>query len=149
MKPIIGVIGDSNPAEKTRLLAGETGRLIADAGAILVCGGLGGIMEAAARGAKEAGGLTVGVLPGYEAAAANSYIDIPICTGMGHARNAIIAATACALIALEGAHGTLSEMALGLKLGRRVIALGRQSSPDGTEMASSPGEAVQMALEGI
>ena len=149
MKPIIGVIGDSNPTEETCRLAEETGRLIADAGALLVCGGLGGIMEAAARGAKSAGGLTVGVLPGYEAADANPFIDIPICTGMGHARNAIIAATARALIALEGAHGTLSEMALGLKLGRRVIALGRRSSPEGAETAANPEQAVRMALEGL
>ncbi len=103
-------------------------------------------MEAAGRGAKAAGGLTIGILPGTDSATANPYMDVPICTGMGHARNAIIAATANALIALEGSHGTLSEMALGLKMGRRVIALGRRESPAGVLNASDPEEAVRMAL---
>ena len=113
---------------------------------MLVCGGLGGVMQAAARGAKQAGGLTVGVLPSYDAQSANSFIDIPIVTGMGHARNVIIAATAHALIAMSGAHGTLSEIAFGLKLGKRVISLGRESSPAGVVPASSAREAVRMAL---
>jgi hypothetical protein len=124
------------------------GRLLAREGVILVCGGLGGVMEAAARGAKRAGGTTLGILPGYDPASANPYIDIPVCTGMGHARNAIIAATASALIALEGAYGTLSEIALGLKLGRRVIGLGRRGNPSGVFPADSPEEAVRLALHG-
>ncbi|MEE9275270.1 MAG: TIGR00725 family protein [bacterium] len=147
MRPRIAVVGDANPSVETARLAEEVGRRIGARGALLVCGGLGGVMEAAARGAKEAGGLTLGVLPGYDAAAANPFIDIPVCTGMGHARNAIIAATADALIALEGSHGTLSEMALGLKLGRPVIALGRRESPSGTLAASGPEEAVRMAAD--
>lgn len=142
---LIGVIGDSNPTEQTARLAEEAGRAIAAAGAVLVCGGLGGVMEAAARGAKAAGGLTVGVLPGYDPAGANPYIDVPVCTGMGHARNAIIAATARALIACEGGAGTLSEIALGLKLGRKVVALGRRESPAGVLRAESAEAAVRMA----
>ena len=147
MRTIIGVIGDSDPAPATAALAEEAGAEIARAGAVLVCGGLGGVMQAAARGAKQAGGLTVGVLPSYDAQSANSFIDIPIVTGMGHARNVIIAATAHALIAMAGAHGTLSEIAFGLKLGKRVISLGREDSPAGVVPASSAREAVRMALD--
>lgn len=146
MKNLIAVIGDSRPSPETERLAEAVGREIAARGAVLVCGGLGGVMEAAGRGAKAAGGLTVGILPGIDSASANPFMDIPVCTGMGHARNAIIAATANALIALEGAYGTLSEMALGLKMGRPVISLGRRENPPGTRTASTPGEAVRMAL---
>ena len=113
MNPLIAVVGGSNPSPETDRLAEAVGRCIASIGATLVCGGLGGVMASAGRGAKEAGGLTVGILPGYDPASANPFIDIPICTGMGHARNAIIAATASALIALEGSYGTLSEISLG------------------------------------
>lgn len=146
MRTIIGVIGDSAPAPETAALAEEAGAEIARAGAVLVCGGLGGVMQAAARGAKEAGGLTVGVLPTYDAASANAFIDIPVVTGMGHARNVVIAATAHALIAMAGAHGTLSEIAIGLKLGKRVISLGRDESPAGVVPAANAREAVRMAL---
>ena len=148
MQPLIAVIGGSAPDARTAALAEEVGRHLARSGAVLVCGGLGGVMEAASRGAKGAGGLTLGVFPGYDPASANPHIDLPVCTGMGHARNAIIAATAHALIALEGSHGTLSEIALGLKLGRRVIALGRRESPAGVLLAGSAEEAVRLALHG-
>ena len=147
MQTIIGVIGDSEPAPETASLAEEAGAEIARAGAVLVCGGLGGVMQAAARGAKGAGGLTVGVLPTYDAGSANAFIDIPVVTGMGHARNVIIAATAHALIAMSGAHGTLSEIAIGLKLGKRVVSLGRDESPAGVVPASNAREAVRMALD--
>lgn len=147
MQTIIGVIGDSDPDPETAALAEEAGAEIARAGAVLVCGGLGGVMQAAAKGAKEAGGLTVGVLPSYDPKSANPFIDIPVVTGMGHARNVIIAATAHALIAMSGAYGTLSEIAIGLKLGKRVISLGRDASPAGVVQAPSAREAVRMALE--
>ena len=147
MQTIIGVIGDSDPGPETAALAEKAGAEIARAGAVLVCGGLGGVMQAAARGAKEAGGLTVGVLPSYDAKSANPFIDIPIATGMGHARNVIIAATAHALIAMAGSYGTLSEIALGLKLGKPVISLGRENSPEGVVPASSAREAVRMAMD--
>ena len=147
MRTIIGVIGDSEPTPETAALAEEAGAEIARAGAVLVCGGLGGVMEAAARGAKGAGGLTVGVLPAYDAQSANAFIDIPITTGMGHARNVVIAATAHALIAMSGAYGTLSEIAIGLKLGKRVVSLGREHSPEGVVAAPGAREAVRMALD--
>lgn len=148
MQTIIGVIGDSDPDPETAALAEQAGAEIARAGAVLVCGGLGGVMQAAARGAKEAGGLTVGVLPGYEPESANLFIDIPIITGMGHARNVVIAATAHALIAMSGSYGTLSEIAIGLKLKKRVVSLGRDASPAGVVPAADAREAVRMALEG-
>ncbi len=148
MKTLIAVVGGSNPSEETERLAEATGRCIAESGAALICGGLGGVMEAAGRGAKAAGGLTIGILPGTDPAAANPHMDIPICTGMGHARNAIVAAAAPSLIALEGSHGTLSEICLGLALGRRVIALGRKESPAGVIAAGDPEEAVRLATDG-
>ncbi len=105
-------------------MAEAVGRALADRGAVLVCGGLGGIMEAACRGAKSAGGLTIGILPGDDRRAANHYVDVPIVTGMGHARNAIVVKTAQAVIAIDGGYGTLSEIALALHNGIRVIGLG-------------------------
>lgn len=105
-------------------MAEAVGRALADRGAVLVCGGLGGIMEAACRGAKSAGGLTIGILPGDDRRSANHYVDVPIVTGMGHARNVIVAKTAQAVIAIDGGYGTLSEIALALQNGIRVIGLG-------------------------
>jgi uncharacterized protein (TIGR00725 family) len=123
-KPIIGIIGASKASPVGYAAAREVGRLVAEAGAVLVCGGLGGVMEAAARGCSEAGGLVLGILPGPDATLANPYVSIAVPTNMGHARNVIIAHTAQVLIAVEGEYGTLSEIAVGLKLGRPVIALG-------------------------
>ena len=93
-KPVIGVIGASRPSGEGYELARAVGRNIAERGGIVVCGGLGGVMEAACRGAKEGGGLTIGILPGQDAAEANRYVDVPIVTGMGYARNIIIVRTA-------------------------------------------------------
>ena len=147
MSAILGVIGDSNPSKQVYQLAMETGREIARRGAILVCGGLGGIMEGASLGAKELGGMTIGILPDYDISKGNEYIDIPIATGMGHARNVIIAATAHALIALPGSYGTLSEISHGLKLGKKVVALGRDDSPPDVVLAENPRHAVELALD--
>jgi len=119
----IGVMGPGFPDPEAEALAEETGRLIAEAGAVLVCGGLGGAMEAASRGAKNAGGLVVGILPGFSARDANPYVDIPIVTGMAHARNMINVLTSDAVIAIKGAAGTLSEIALALKCNRPVIGM--------------------------
>ena len=105
-------------------------------------------MEAAARGAREAGGTTVGLLPGYETGDANPYIDIPLATGLGHVRNALIARSARALIALPGGTGTLSEVALGLKMGKRVVGLTAWEHIDGVLAAREPEEAVRLALAG-
>ncbi len=119
----IGVIGAGLASETEVAVAKEVGSEIARRGHILVCGGLGGVMEAAAKGTKNGGGLTVGILPGESAADANQYIDVKIVTAMSHARNAIIARSANALIAIGGGAGTLSEIALGLKIGRPVVLI--------------------------
>lgn len=145
----IAVIGAGKGSEEIEKLSEEVGREIAMSGSILICGGLGGVMEAAARGAKEKGGITVGILPGTDKSEANEYIDIKIVTAMSHARNAIIARTADALIAVGGEHGTLSEIALGLKSGKLVIVLEVNASlanVKGTLLAKTPREAVEMAL---
>ena len=147
----IAVIGAGEGNAEIERLAEEVGREIAASGAILICGGLGGVMEAAAKGAKEAGGTTVGILPGEDKAEANNYIDIKIVTAMSHARNAIIARTADALIAVGGEYGTLSEIAHGLKLKKQVIVLeGAKSSftnVKGVAFAKTPKEAVGMAID--
>jgi uncharacterized protein (TIGR00725 family) len=109
----IGVIGGNRPQQKFAKFALEVGTLVAGRGAILVCGGLGGVMEEAARGAKQAGGLTIGILPGDNPSDANPYIDIPIATGLGYTRNSLVAMNADVLIAVDGEYGTLSEIAYG------------------------------------
>jgi uncharacterized protein (TIGR00725 family) len=117
----IAVIGHSQANEEEREAAYAAGRLIAGTGAVLVCGGLGGVMEAACQGAKEAGGTTVGILPGTEGG--NPYLDISIRTGLGHARNVLVVLSADAVIAVGGSHGTLSEIAIALKTGRSVYGI--------------------------
>lgn len=123
-KVILGVIGGGATASEEGLrLAEEVGYLIARADAILVCGGLNGVMSAAARGAKRGGGLTLGILPTGNKADANDYIDIPVATAMSTARNLIIVRTADALIAINGSYGTLSELAHAFDLKKTVYAL--------------------------
>ncbi len=146
-KLIIGVIGASQPSSDGLLLAESVGGEIARRGAVLVCGGLGGVMEAAAKGAVEAGGDVVGLLPGPDKSAANPFVTIAIPTNMGHARNVIIAHTAEALIVVEGEYGTLSETAIGLKLGKPVFVLPGGQTVEGTVAAETPEQAVVMALE--
>jgi hypothetical protein len=143
---IIGVIGagTATPAGYDKAL--RVGRLIAGAGAVLVCGGLGGIMEGACRGAREAGGLTLGILPGADAHSANPWVSLAVPTDLGHARNVVIAHTAEALIAVEGAYGTLSEMAIALKLGKPVVALDSWPGLSGVMYVESAEEAVARVL---
>ena len=105
-------------------MAEAVGRGLASRGVALVCGGLGGVMEAACRGARSAGGLTVGIQPGDDRRSANAHVDIPVVSGMGQARNAIVVKTAQAVIAIDGSYGTLSEIALALQNGIAVIGLG-------------------------
>jgi uncharacterized protein (TIGR00725 family) len=119
----IGVIGAGSCTEKQAYAAFRVGREIALQNAVLVCGGLGGVMEAACRGAKDAGGITVGLLPTSRKDDANPYVDIIIVTNMGHARNSIVAHSSDVLIAVGGEYGTLSEIALGLKIGKPVVTL--------------------------
>src|SRR2546422_9420805 len=147
MKPIIAVIGGSTCTTEQTAIAEETGRLLAQRGAIVVCGGLGGVMEAVARGAKANGGTTVGILPGADPAAANAYIDIPLATGLGEMRNFLIVHTAHALIAIGGGVGTLSELALAQRIGKPVVGLhdSFRNAVDIPRVASAA-EAVQWAL---
>ncbi|MGD2105752.1 MAG: TIGR00725 family protein [Anaerolineae bacterium] len=123
MGPLVAVIGGSSPTVGEASLAEDVGRLLAEAGAVLICGGRGGVMEAACRGAKAVGGTTIGILPGRDQRDANPYVDIPIVTGIGEARNAIIAHTAEVAIAVGGSYGTLSEIAYVLGLGKPLIGL--------------------------
>lgn len=149
----IGVMGPAVCDARVAALAREIGERIARAGAILICGGRGGAMEAAAAGAHSAGGITVGILPGTDLSDANPYIDIPIITGLGDARNSVNILSSEAIIAVHGGFGTLSEIALALKSVRPVVALGSWSilSPDGEAprglvVAGSPEDAVRKAL---
>ncbi len=144
---VIGVIGPGACDEETAARAAAVGRLVALRGAVLLCGGRGGAMEAAARGAREAGGLTVGVLPGASAAETppNAYIDVALFTGVGEARNWINVCASDALIAVGGGWGTLSEIALAMKAGRPVVALGVAFPLDGVAHAESPEAAVDEA----
>lgn len=122
--PYISVIGAGLASEDEAAAAEEIGRLLAEAGAILVCGGLGGVMDAAARGSEAAGGTSVGILPGDDRSAGSPHLTVRIATGLGEARNAIVARAADAVIAVGGEFGTLSEVALALKMGKRVVGLG-------------------------
>jgi len=149
---LISVIGSSDCSKKEGRLAEEVGRELARHGATLICGGLGGVMEAACKGAASQGGTTVGILPGNSLGDANPYVKIPIVTGMGYARNAIVAKSGQAVIAIGGSHGTLSEIAHALQHGIPVIGLGTWSlSRGGVEdrsiiLAQNAAEAVEKAL---
>ena len=148
----MAVIGSASCSPEVARSAEGVGRQIARCGAVLVCGGRGGVMEAACRGAKAEGGTTVGILPGLDRQEANAYVDIPIVTGLGEARNAIVVRTADAVIAVSGGYGTLSEIGLALKMGRPVVGLGtwelyRQAVPaGGIVRADTESQAVGLAL---
>lgn len=144
-KKRIGVIGGGKTNEKYLRVAFEVGRLIAEKGAILVCGGLGGVMEATSRGAKQAGGVTLGILPGNNFYEANPYIDIPIATGMGYSRNSLVAMNSDVIIAINGKYGTLSEIAFGCIYGKKVIGIGTWKIED-VITAKTAEEAVELAL---
>jgi uncharacterized protein (TIGR00725 family) len=120
---LVAVIGAASCAPAEAEIAETVGRVLAQGGATVVCGGRGGVMEAACRGAHSAGGLTVGILPGDDASAANPFVDVVIATGLGEARNAIVARTARAVVAIGGRYGTLSEIAFALKRGLPVVGI--------------------------
>ena len=143
----IAVIGSGDASPAACELAFFAGREIALRGAVLLCGGRRGVMEAAARGAQSAGGITIGILPGYDRADANQHIEFVIATGMGQARNAIIVASSDAIIALEGEGGTLSEIGLALKLERPVVALRAWAGIADIAHADDPKAAVSLAFE--
>ena len=144
----IAVIGASDCDETIWNQAKEIGRAIAREGAVLVCGGMSGVMEASARGAKDEGGRTLGILPGSAREAANDAIDIAVATGLGHFRNFVIAQTADVFIAVAGRYGTLSEIAMALTLGKTVVGLGTWEI-EGVVSALDPEDAVKKALESV
>jgi len=141
----VGVIGGAECDAETAGLAERLGRVIANRGAVLVCGGRTGVMAAACRGARAAGGVTVGILPGADRRNANPDVDIAIATGLGEARNLAIVRTADVLIAVDGSHGTLSEIGFALKMGKRVIGL-QTWDVAGVEPAGGEDQALDMAL---
>jgi len=149
---IIAVIGDSSCSSEEATLAQSVGELLARQGATIVCGGLGGVMEAVCRGAKSKGGLTVGILPGQDSSMANPWVDIPIVTGIGEARNVMVVKSAQAVIAIGGSYGTLSEIAYALKsripvIGLYTWSLSRNGKEDDTIIiVQSATEAVEKAI---
>jgi uncharacterized protein (TIGR00725 family) len=145
--PIIAVIGAGQCENSIYQLAFQVGEEIAKRGAILVCGGLGGVMEAAAKGASMAGGITVGILPGPSSNSANPFIMIPVATDMGQARNVIIAHTADALVAVAGGAGTLSEIGHGLKIGKPIVGLKTIPHLRGVHYVDTAPEAIARIFE--
>lgn len=148
----VAVVGSADANDEVAGLAEQVGAGLADAGAVLVCGGLGGVMEAACRGAREHGGTTVGILPGTERGDANRFVDVVLPTGLGEARNTLVVRAADALIAVAGGFGTLSEIGFALKIGRPVVGLGTwelgraDERIDAITEAATPAEAVNLAL---
>jgi uncharacterized protein (TIGR00725 family) len=146
------VVGPGDARADEAAAAHSVGREVARAGAVVICGGLGGVMAAACRGAKKEGGTTVGVLPGSDRAAANEWVDVAIATGLGEARNAVVVRAADALIAVGGGFGTLSEIAFALKAGKLVVGLGTWAldrDPDPIARAVDPAGAVAIALAAL
>lgn len=148
---LIGVIGVAQASAQEEAAAELVGALIAESGHTLICGGRGGVMAAACRGAARSGGLTIGVLPGEDVAEANPWVTIALPTGLGEARNALITRAADVLIAIGTGWGTLSEMALGVKMGKLVVALGaapflQDFAGDSVVWVESPQVAVETAL---
>ena len=150
----VAVIGKGTSDAELESLAEEVGRRLAEAGVVVVCGGLGGVMEAASRGARAAGGDVIGILPSSDPADANQHVTHPVATGMGEARNVAVAASGDAVIAIGGEWGTLAEIAFARRFGRPVVALGGWSVSGAGPMADAPGirqagsaaQAVELAL---
>ena len=151
-RKFIAVIGGSQASTKEIKMAEGVGRELAKKGAILVCGGLGGVMEATCRGASSEGGITIGILPGENRREANKFVQIPIVTGMGYARNVAVVKSAQAVIAIGGSYGTLSEIGHALQSGIPVIGINTWSLSKNGKLNSSiilaknPVEAVEKAL---
>ncbi|GIW45392.1 MAG: TIGR00725 family protein [Candidatus Binatia bacterium] len=145
MNKQVAVIGGGSCSAEVAARAEEVGAVLARRGIVVVTGGLGGVMEAACRGAQKAGGLTVGILPGSDAGAGNRWLDIVIPTGLGHARNVLVVASGQAVIALPGEHGTASEIHFARVLGRPVVGLGAWGDIAGVHCAQDPESAVGLA----
>lgn len=148
----IGIIGESSCSEKTAMLAYQAGAQVARAGAVLVTGGLCGVMECACKGAKEAGGVTLGILPGGDRLGENRYLDYSVPTGLGEARNSVVVRCSDALLAIGGSYGTLSEIAFALRFGKPVVGLETWRLTDGAGDSApifyekEPESAVKLAL---
>jgi len=152
----IAVIGGGECSQEVASLAQDVGRQLAQHGTTIICGGLGGVMESVCKGAQDAGGLTIGILPGNRASEANPYVDIPIVTGIGEMRNVIIIKSAQAVIAIDGGYGTLSEIGHALKRGIPIIGINTwqlsksgEKPDDGIIVAEDAADAVQKALDAI
>lgn len=145
-EPYIAVIGAGEAAEELYEQAREVGRLIAEKGGIVVCGGLGGVIEAAAHGASEAGGVAIGILPDRDRDRGNEYLSYTVATGVGEARNLAVVCSADVVIAVGGEYGTLSEIGLAKKVGRSVVSLMSWELPEHVTVVSSPEEAVEAAF---
>jgi uncharacterized protein (TIGR00725 family) len=145
-KKVVGIIGASQCSLEEYQKAYDLGKFIAESGYLLVCGGLTGVMEGASKGATDAGGIVLGIIPYADPSKANPYVTIAVATGMGHARNSVIVNTSNVLVAVGGEYGTLSEIALALKMGKMVIALDSWSIP-GVVKVSSVNEAIKLIKE--
>ncbi|MFQ6008547.1 MAG: TIGR00725 family protein [Candidatus Zixiibacteriota bacterium] len=146
-KPMIAVVGASKCSKKLRDMAAQVGKYVAEHGGVIVCGGLGGIMEGAARGAKEAGGVTIGILPTDNKDDANEFIDYVIPTGFGEARNIMVVRTADAVVAFPGKYGTLSEMAFALNADKPVVSVNAWRLSDEIQQVENPVEAAELAMK--
>ena len=144
--PYVAVIGPSEASPEEVARGEAVGRLLAARNAVVVCGGLGGVMEAVSRGAAGAGGTVLGILPGSDRADANEHVTLALTTGMGEMRNALVVRAADAVIAVGGAYGTLSEIAFALKFNKPVASLGSWEIDPSIMRASSPEEAVEWVL---
>jgi uncharacterized protein (TIGR00725 family) len=142
----VGVVGSGNATGELYEQAREIGRLVAERGGIVVCGGLSGVMEAAARGATEAGGISIGVLPDEDRKRANPYLSYSITTGTGHARNLAVVCSGDVIVAVGGEYGTLSEIGLALKVGRPVVGLESWDLGGHLVVTASPEEAIEAAF---
>jgi uncharacterized protein (TIGR00725 family) len=145
VRTYVGVVGAGEATADVERTAEEVGRLLAIAGATVVCGGLGGVMAGACRGARAAGGTTVGILPGLDAADANEWVDVALPTGMGEMRNVLIVRASDVLVAVAGEYGTLSEIAFALRDGIAVVGLGTWDVR-GVDVADGPADAVARAM---
>ncbi len=146
-KPVIAVVGAGKCSKKLRDMAFIVGKYVAENGGVIVCGGMGGIMEGAARGAREAGGVTIGILPTSNKEDANEFIDYIIPTGFGEARNIMVVRSADAVVAFPGKYGTLTEMAFALNAKKPVISVNAWKLGDEISQVDSPLEAAKLAME--
>lgn len=145
-RPRIAIIGSGTGSKSICKTAYDIGLLLAQHGYEIVCGGLGGAMEAACKGSYDGNGVSIGILPGAELTAANPFVTVPIATGLGNMRNALVVGNAAAVIAVDGEWGTLSEIALAMKTGKTVISIGRWNNLDGVIPVASAKEAIATVI---